>query len=89
MMASEEREGFIFCKSLGGQGVGINLNLSVRRAAVVERGNRHRADRVGLECSQMTPRVVGGFGPADTEVPVVVATEVQVQTHLTGRDGVV
>ena len=38
---------------------------------------------------QTTPWVVGGLRHADTEIPVITVTEVQLQTHSTGRGSVV
>ena len=39
--------------------------------------------------SELTSWMVGGLGHADTEISVIKAVEVQLQTQLTGRGGVV
>lgn len=40
-------------------------------------------------CLQTTPRVISRLGRADTEIPVIIATKVQLQTHSTGGGSVV
>ena len=87
MTLLDERKGFLRCKSLVKEAMRVFTEGEKETPRWNER--TQRVDSEGLQHLETTSRVVGGLRHADTKIPLAIATEVQLQTHSTGRGSVV